>query len=392
MTQLVVEEKLNKINAVLFKTQPLTNGFFGGTLGLLFYYFHAGNLLKDKNILTRSYDLIEALFEALNADNSGLVNTSLFDGFTGFAYVSNYLVQHKFLELEVNEEFKELDIQLFTAAKTQIEADDIDYLHGALGIILYFTERDQNPEINNYLNILVTKLMSRAIIDDFGIWFKNTTWKNPEKNEEINFSLSHGLCSVLLILLKAYPLIDQNQVCEKVIREGIRTIIKHELPVDFDNEEFSYFPGSFNPKKNEIFRFNRLAWCYGDLNVVLLLYRAGIILNDSRYTNIANRIGLKTVIRKKPVATHCINSHFCHGSAGLAQLYKAIYFETSNRVYKDAYENWINITLSYIDKEINENIYIANNAGLLEGWAGVALVLTDYLAETKLNWTHAFLL
>lgn len=91
-------------------------------------------------------------------------------------------------------------------------------------------------------------------------------------------------------------------------------------------------------------------------------------------------------------STLFINSHFYHGTSGLAQCYKALYYETSKWRYKNAYDYWINVTLSSIDKELEENIYSANSISLLEESTGVAQVLTDYLSDSTFNWSMVLLL
>jgi hypothetical protein len=125
---------------------------------------------------------------------------------------------------------------------------------------------------------------------------------------------------------------------------------------------------------------------------VLLLYRAGRLLADERYIRIANRIGFQTVTRRSYAATMSQDSHFCHGSSGLARFYKSLYQETGYTVYNDAYQYWLDTTLSLVDRDIEQNNYSVNRAGLLEGWAGIGLVLADHLLDQKCSWARILLL
>jgi len=89
----------------------------------------------------------------------------------------------------------------------------------------------------------------------------------------------------------------------------------------------------------------------------------------------------------------CIDSHFCHGTAGLAQFYLCLYNESGHFCYYRAYEFWIEKTIRLLDNEITKNAYSANPVGILEGWPGVAMVLTEYINEGEpLKWANAFLL
>ncbi|MEQ1552705.1 MAG: lanthionine synthetase LanC family protein [Ferruginibacter sp.] len=91
----------------------------------------------------------------------------------------------------------------------------------------------------------------------------------------------------------------------------------------------------------------------------------------------------------------CSSLHFCHGSSGLAQMYRAMYDDTLNFKYYEAYHYWINETCNYIDKEIDgENMAPSNPTSLLEGWVGAGLVLAEYITEgdCKTKWAQMLLL
>ena len=389
----IVTDKVHKINKLLATSEIITHGFYGGSLGLLFYYFSAGEKLADKNLTQKANQLLDKVFEDMNDNAGGLNGISLSNGGAGLAAVVNYLQKNNFIEFDIDEEFKEIDKFLFNNAIALLDQNNVDYLHGPLGVILYFSKRNQNVLINSYLNILVDKLLGKAIETPHGIWFKNKAFSERNIENKIDFGLAHGLTGILLILIAAYPHLIDKKACENIIRQGISFIVKHELPVYFDEGEYSYFPTSFDNDDINITRFNRLAWCYGDLNEVLLLYRAGNLFNDNRYLAIANRIGLKSVERKSETSTLSVNTHFCHGSSGIAQFYKAIFYETNNEIYKKAYEYWLRDIINRVDKEIEDDIYVKNNASFLEGWAGVAFVLLDVLSfNKKSEWAGLFLL
>jgi hypothetical protein len=388
----IVKDKIIRINDVLADMDYKYHGFLGGSLGLLYYYYHAARVMEDARLLTKAETMLEAVFEDMNENHGGLAGPVFSSGGAGLGYVMNYLQQHGFIDFDVDAELGELDAYLFEACMTQIEKDITDYLHGALGIIFYFAERKQTPTINAYLNTLIEKLLPRGVQSDAGVWFRNAVWEDANKIDEINFSLSHGLCGILLVLMKAWPHLAGKPAVENVIRQGIQFMMKYELPVDFANKEYSFFPGRFKKMDTEITRNDRLAWCYGDLNQVLVCYRAGRLLGDARYTAIANRIGLKTIERKTMESTLNFDSHLCHGTAGLAQYYKALYAETFHFNYYNAYEHWVHVTTALVDHEIEGNCYAKNKGSLLEGWPGVGIVLTDYIAGQKTDWARAFLL
>jgi lantibiotic biosynthesis protein len=70
-----------------------------------------------------------------------------------------------------------------------------------------------------------------------------------------------------------------------------------------------------------------------------------------------------------------------------------LYRESGHSIYYSTYEYWIKDTLNKIDKEIADNADAANPIGLLEGWAGVAMVLTEFIYHGEaIKWDKAFLL
>lgn len=391
MSKIVAKEKIHNINAILAEDPCLHNGFLGGALGLLYYYYYSSNLSHDAYLHEKAEKLLVDIFNDINTEG-GKLNGSLYsNGAAGLGYVVNDLQKKEFIEFDIDVEFQDLDKYLFEAAVLQFEKCDIDFLHGAMGTFHYFTSRVQTPVISGYLNDLATKLYDNVVHDRNGIWFKNYSLERLT-DDKIDFGLAHGLSGILLLLIEAWPHLNDKAKAEEIIKDGVEFILRHELPVNFSENEFSFFPFTIDANIPEIDRINRLAWCYGDLNEVLLLYRAGKLLGNNKYIETGDRIGIQTLNRRSVISTLSADSHFCHGHAGLAQFYKCLYNETFNYKYYEAYEYWIGETLRVIDKEIENNKYAANPIGILETWVGVAFVLLEYTTTEKIGWAKAFLL
>jgi lantibiotic biosynthesis protein len=390
----LAEEKILLINKILTKNTSLHHGFLGGSLGLLYYYYHAYSVLKNDKILQEAEALLAKVFEDINDTGNGM-NGSLFgNGAAGFTYTVNYLQQMGFIDFDVDNEFADIEKHLFNTGKELIAKNDIDYLHGALGIVHYFTTRaGESTIVKEYLNVLTNQICVKAIIVKDGIWFKNYSLDRLKHDYKVDFGLAHGLTGILLILIKAWQFLDNKAQAEEIITKGIQYTLANQMPPDDENMEYSFFPTNLDTNTNVLHRINRLAWCYGDINQVLLLYRAGKLFGNSYYTQKADEIGFTTIERKSVESTMSADTHFCHGTAGLAQFYLCLYKESGQHKYYQTYEYWINKTIENIDKEIANNAYAANPTGLLEGWAGVALVLTEFIHEGEaMNWAKAFLL
>lgn len=387
-------QKIDAINNLLQANTAYHHGFLGGSLGLLYYYFNASKTLQSDSILEKAETLLAQVFEDINETGRGFRGVSLSNGAAGFAYTVNYLQQEGFIDIDIESELSEMDKFLYDTAAELLQKDEIDYLHGALGVLFYFTTRSKNSVIiKNYVTELTAAVCQKALKNTTGLWFKNYSIERLKNPDTADLGLAHGLCGMLLILMGTWPFLDDRQLLKETIISGIDFVLSNQLPTDPAEEDFSIFPVSVNTASNEITSINRLGWCYGDLNVVLLLYRAGQLFLNSAYTKKADEVGFKTLDRKTGKSTLCADTHFCHGTAGLAQFYLCLYNESGHYNYYRAYEYWIDKTTSLIDNEIANNAYAANTVGLLEGWTGVAMVLTEYTNEGEaMKWAKAFLL
>jgi lantibiotic biosynthesis protein len=231
----IIHDRLNTLHRTLQSIPSIHNTFFSGRLGLLFYYYQAYQATDNSDFQQLGEKLLEEVFEGLNSGNPGLVGTAFSTGGAGLGYVVNALHKQNLITFEVDNEFEDLDKYLFNTALSQIEEDSIDYLHGALGVLHYFTERVQMPVVNDYVNILVEKVCEKAVYTDAGVWFKNHVIKLDEKGD-INFGLAHGLTGILMILINAWPYVKNKDLVKNVVKEGIRFILRHKIDVDFSNE------------------------------------------------------------------------------------------------------------------------------------------------------------
>ncbi|THU34983.1 hypothetical protein FAM09_23635 [Niastella caeni] len=389
----IIQDRLNTLNRILQSTSSSStqNTFFSGRLGLLFYFYHAYQATDNSDFYQLGEKLLEAVFEDLNSGNPGLIGTAFSSGGAGLGYVVNALNKQRLITFEVDNEFNELDKYLFNTALSQIEEDSIDYLHGALGVLHYFNDREQTPVVNAYVNTLVEKLCERAVYTDAGVWFRNHVIKLDEK-ENINFGLAHGLSGILMILINAWPHVQNKDLVKKVVKEGISFILRHKIDVDFSNEEYTVFPFSIKQEASEITATSRLAWCYGDLNEVLLFYRSHQMLGDAQLTSLADVIGTQTLLRKTSKATLAKDSHFCHGASGLAQFYRTLYLETGNLAYQQGYEYWIEQTVIMLDRDMKEGRWNGKEHNFLDGLLGSAFTLLSYVSNKELHWSRALLL
>jgi lantibiotic modifying enzyme len=385
----IVEKIFKETDQFIAQHPPKSDYLLAGALGLGLYYSQLYEHYENDIYLDKSIKIVEEVFHKLDAGTPGLVGSSFSSGVAGLAYLTNFLAKKGLLEIDIEAEFDTLEEYLYNSALKEIELDYVDYLHGAFGCIHYFTTRKDSERGRYYLNGLVDKLVSRAVAEENGTWFRNYVLKSAE---EVNLGLAHGQCSMLMILMNAYDALDNPAPVKKIIRQGIEFILVQKRDINEEEGAYSIFPFQVNKQSPGEPIPNRLAWCYGDLNEVLLFYKAARFLGWEELKKLADLIGLQTLMRKDATSTLIKDTHFCHGSSGVAQIYRTLYEESGITAYFKGYEYWIEQTVLMLENELKTDFYRGKEADLLEGLTGVGLTLLSFISPRDLSWSEMFLL
>lgn len=384
-------EVLERIHLLIRRSVPADDSLLSGRLGLVLYYFTRFEAFEDQSDRQKGVHALETVFENLNKGNGALFNPSFSSGISGFLYVLNYLSERKLYDFDLLADYREYDQYLQTKSFELAEIEFNDYLHGLFGILFYFTSRLPDPDIEENIKEVLLKVFNHAEIGKDSFWIRNYLLEKEEKHE-INFGLSHGQPAFLLILLKAFEMGIFPERNYDLITKGIRNLINYKQEIDYNNNMYSFFPLLINNKTNELKYSSRLSWCYGDLNELLLLYKTADIFDDDHYRRIGDIIGGSTVNRLDKNSTLCVDSHFCHGAAGVAQFYKTLYRLRGLPIYNAAYNQWIAKTIQFLEDDLKNDSYKNKEASLLEGLVGVGLTLTSFVSPKPLEWSQCLLL
>ncbi len=390
--KLLAQQYQQKVHNVIAQASANNNSLLSGKLGVVLYYHNLYKANKKEEDANTAINILQEILTDLGNNKTSLIGTSYSSGTAGLAYIMQLLQKDGLIEFEIDLQLESIDQTLFNKALQQIETHEIDFLHGAMGIIFYFVQRLPNEKIENYLNLLITALCKTAIIENEGIWFKNYV-KNKDELQQINFSLSHGLSGFLLLLI----LVAERGICRDIIKEmvkkGVEFMLLFKRDIDIEKEEYTQYPSTIQANNTSVlFYTNRLAWCYGDLNIAYLLIEAGALLANEHWIKMGNILGTTTCMCKTLQHIGATDSHVCHGTAGLAQLYKKLYNLTEIDEYNNAYLLWIKITLDLVENELHKDTYMGNETNFLEGLVGVNLVLLSYLHNEEVTWNKALLM
>lgn len=175
-------------------------------------------------------------------------------------------------------------------------------------------------------------------------------------------------------------------------------VVSNELPKD--RKSTSLFP-NWILENGKVDKNSRLAWCYGDFGIGIVLLKASKVLKDEELRKKSLFILEHTTNRKTSKDTLVQDAAICHGAFGNTQIYNFLYSETKNELYKDSATYWIQYG-------INMSVYEDGYAGfkqwfcddrnwqpttsLLEGIAGIGLTIIDYLSKERNTWDECLLI
>jgi lantibiotic biosynthesis protein len=385
-----IKPQLELIAECLINSNNKKYSLMGGNSGIAIFLYYYWSFTKNDEYLEKANHLI------LNSFNMLKRIDSLSSGSAGFMWAINHLINNNFIEGQCDELFSDKDHALFLSMMNDIQEGKFDFLHNALGMGLYFLNKS-NEHFLQYNEPIVVELEKIATRDT-----NDLKWKSlllPEKAEVYNLSLSHGISSIIVYLSKAYQK-DILKEKTKELLDGAITFLLTNKSAKPNPLNGAYFPAYIYVNQENITVGSRLAWCYGDLGIGIAIWQASQALQNNEWREIAIDILLQTTLRKDTNKEGVKDAGFCHGTAGIAHIYNRIYHYTKDIRFKDAAVYWLGETL---DKAKFEDGFagfkawypdqgMVNQEGLLEGIAGIGLVLLAGISTIEPKWDECFLL
>ncbi len=304
------------------------------------------------------------------------------NGLAGLCIGLNWLEKSGYIE-GASKSFTVYD-NLLSDKLYQMLDSNLDFLHGAIGIGLYFVMR-ASDDLSAYLQVknILHYLDTNVLVKNDGMCLY---WRYPNRYGvlEENLSISHGISSTAIFLIRAYKIFNDEDriVCRRLLKgiaEYLKSYIKDSSKLGF------YTPMPSTGSKS------RLGWCYGDIGTSIALRAIGETLKEEDLLNISCDIAIHTALyRNNLKSDYVYDACQCHGAAGVAHFFKNCrdYFHES--LYDKAFAKWKYITLQmygYFDGEYMfgnfryDDMKIHKSLSLLEGDTGVALML---MGEHKL--------
>ncbi len=379
-----IKESVFKINEELKNNRKSNYNLYSTNGGqLLFQYLTAK--LEVKNSSEFENSLTDFLKNFDKTDN-----VSFSSGVSGNLWLINYFIEEGIIDnllLDIKEQVKSV-LQYVDEFN---KYGNYDFLHGSLGL-LFVSNYCRKLLGDNFVKTRIDSVLEGVQTSEKGFYFNNWmgVYKNIDITKSINFSLSHGLASAVIVLSK------NNEG-----KEAVKGILKYIKTYKSKNKDtLSLYP-SVVEKGKKIEYNSRLAWCYGDLGIAIAFWQAGKILSNELWKKEAIEIMIHASTRKDLKKNKIVDAGFCHGTSGVAHIFNRFYKETKLEIFNKARNYWLEQTFIILKENKVENFkswqgdngWVKDN-GLLEGVSGIGLVLLGFLTNeiSDLNWDKCVLL
>jgi lantibiotic modifying enzyme len=380
-------DKILKAIILEINESPKYIGLYGGLTGKLLFIYNYLNITEHNDAyLTISNELSEMPFIEHSEKTFSYAS-----GKSGAIWFYLSLVKNNIIDADDLMILKKDINFLVDISLVEFARNNYDFLHGSIGIAyaeLYRSEPDSQ------LSEVVMALNELKIRD--GGMFKNFDFETYTAiQNEVNLGLAHGIPSILKFCIACFKKNISKTISEKIANEIITYLLAHANT----EKKGSYYGYIIKDDIIDNTR-SRLAWCYGDLGIGYILYQAGITFNDQKVIDFALEVLYHSTHRRTVEETQVFDAGICHGSAGVAHIYNRMWHYTKDPVFKEATDFWIQKTLDFAVHEDGVAGYkkynpttkaYENDYGLLEGAAGIGLVLLSYITG-DFSWDYCLML
>jgi lantibiotic modifying enzyme len=384
--------KIDEIASILLDFNPKQDiGLYTGNAGIALFLFYYAQYKNDIEIQSHASNLMDGVYKQIFETQHPLFSHC--SGVSGVSWLYDHLCRNRFIQDDPDEETPDVDNFLYQKALNELHRGHYDFLHGAMGIALYFAKRDHW----DYLQHLIKILAQIATWDGESAKWRTTL--NRQKAETgFNICLSHGSSGIALVLCKILEVMPEDKQVQSLLKGAVTYILKQEIPVE---KYGCYFPNISIESQSELYK-SRLAWCYGDPGVALAIWRAGLLLKDQEWTDKGFEVLLHLAGRRGLMENRVQDAGFCHGAAGITQFFNRLYRITQRIEFKDAADYWCMETLKMATFEDGLAGYKALHSEeyggwqpseyLLEGITGIGLSLLSTVMTDDPAWDECMLL
>lgn len=320
---------------------------------------------------------------------TSFVITPFASGIAGLSFAFTQMNAYPIFDENIAAIIDEIDDVVEEDVGALISHENYDLLHGVLGIGVHLIRSQRKEAVEK----IIKSLEKNAVRSKNEIKWKRFD-KHHSKRHIYDFGLAHGNAGILFFLGYAF----KNQVCPEFCKKlilGLFGFYKNNVQ-DF-NVNGSNFPYAIDTAAYENGNSNgqhtRLAWCYGDLGILVTLIQVAKWVNAEDMAFQFEELLERCVGRRLKKDVQVVDACFCHGSAGNAFLYKQAYYLTGNKKFREESLYWLSNTLEMANQHDSKTgfgflvgtresaPFVNDFPGLLEGFSGVYLVLRSFISD-----------
>lgn len=382
---------LKKIDTILFASaKEMSNPTINMDLGVVIYLATRYNSSRDNKHKKKCIYLLNKLVSIFGKYD---FSTGILAGFEGVFHTISYLKKCNVIE-DSSEFLEDIENNLFQSIENDILENNFEVFYGSIGKINYFLDnvKIKNRNVVELINKLINSLWENKKQEN-GQFFWIDRVSSDEKLELIDLGLAHGICSILLFLVKLKELKFHNTHIETLIYGIIKTFKQAENEI----KGTSFFPDRYSIKNNHLNIINsRLAYCVGDLPISYAFCFAGQVMGNDEWIEYSKEI-IKISTFKEVSSSQLkqfedydfFDIGFCHGISSILFLFYQI-----NKWHKNDFINfktnyWKQELITNVNKviKIKESIYYSKSYNdvfgdkeldknsILNGLCGAALTL-----------------
>jgi len=326
----------------------------------------------------------------------------LYGGFSGIAWAASRIDRMAGRSND-GEEFAEIDDLLLDMLSATSWDRHYDLIDGLAGLGVYALERLPHPKAYECLTRIVEHLDRWAERSPSGV-----TWRTPVEllpgpsramrpQGEYNLGMAHGAPGAIALLAQASAAGVAADAAARLVDGAVPWLLAQRLP-NSPGASFEYETG-FGDSQGP----SRSAWCYGDPGVAAALLCAARCRGNSQWEREAIELAVAAANRPEP-EMQIADAGFCHGWAGLAHVFNRLYQTSGEPQLAEAARRFCQRTLAARHADRGIAGYAAwlgdsdgkwgwrDEAGLLEGAAGVALGLAAAASDVPPLWDSVLLI
>jgi lantibiotic biosynthesis protein len=345
----------------------------------------------------------QCLDGAIEALSTHAMNASLYGGFTGVAWATDLV--DGLLDPDAEDRNEAVDDALLRLlSRADERAAPYDLVVGLTGLGVYALQRYPRPAAIECLRRIVELLRESAQRDEHGLYWwtppaeLHEEWRKEYPSGRADLGVAHGVAGPIALLGCICGAGIERATARPLLEGAAAWLFAHSVPTEASLTFPLWVAPGFQPYPA------RCAWCYGDPGIATALLTAARGVGNAGWAQTAVALACRAADRSAS-ETGVVNGGFCHGAAGLAHLYNRMYQATGEPRLGRAALYWLERTLDFyrLAKDnggswvqgswdpAQQEPWTWTGIELVEGAAGVALVLLAAATSVEPTWDRMFL-